>query len=156
MKLIHLFTLDVEVLETFRWIKLQLVHSWYYYLEIKTWESQFYKLSTAMLISFILVSSFSPRPTTFKPFCPLRSRTVWDIRCKRITMSLKVETFLSMGTVNNDLVWPLGGASQPLTSCLFSFFLLFCKCNQKKGGRGWLVNRVSDYKQQHVYSIYQK
>lgn len=144
MKLIHLFTLDVEVLETFRWIKLQLVHSWYCYLEIKTSESLHYRFTflsftTAMLISFILVSSFSPRPTTFKPFCPLRARTVWDIRCKRITMSLKVETFLSMGTVNNDLVWPLGGASQPQTSCLFSFFLLFCKFNQKKGGRGWLV-----------------
>lgn len=100
-------------------------------------ESQFYKLSTAMLRSFILVSSFSPRPTTFKPFCPLRARTVWDIRCKRITMSLKVETFLSMGTVNNDLVWPLGGASQPLTSCLFSFFLLFfVNVTKKRAGRG--------------------
>lgn len=51
-------------------------------------------------------------------------------------MSLKVETFLSMATVNDYLVWPLGGASQPQTSCLFSFFLLFCKFNQKGAGGG--------------------
>lgn len=51
-------------------------------------------------------------------------------------MSLKVETFLSMATVNDYLVWPLGGASQPQTSCLFSFFLLFCKLNQKRAGGG--------------------
>lgn len=73
-------------------------------------------------------------------------------------MSLKVETFLSMATVNDYLVWPLGGASQPQTSCLFSFFLLFCKFNQKRGREGVIstVNSVADYKQQNVYSIYQK